>query len=122
MKLNVLVVRYQKIAEVVSEGIVINETQDALDLMADAVDHGARRLILYEKNLKPDFFSLRTKVAGDILQKFAQYHMKLAVIGQFEKYNSKSLNALIDESNRGELAFFVPDKETAIARLIGYQE
>jgi hypothetical protein len=122
MKLNVLVVRYQKIAEVVSEGIVINETQDALDLMADAVYHGARRLILYEKNLKPDFFSLRTKVAGEILQKFAQYHMKLAVIGQFEKYNSKSLNALIDESNRGELAFFVPDKETAIARLIGYQE
>jgi len=45
--------------------------------------------------------------------------MKLAVIGTFEKYQSKSLQAFIRESSRGRQFFFVPDRETAIAKLTG---
>jgi hypothetical protein len=45
--------------------------------------------------------------------------MKLAIVGDFEKFGSNSLNALIVESNRGKQVFFVPDVETAIVKLGG---
>ncbi len=109
----------QKIAEIKSDEIVINTTQDALDLMADAEYYGARSLILMEKDFTPEFFDLSTKVAGEILLKFSNYRVKMAIIGEFEKYKSKSLKAFIGESNRGNQIFFVPDRNTAISKIIG---
>ena len=35
--------------------------------------------------------------------------MKLALVGKFDKYNSKSLKAFLIECNRGNQFFFVPD-------------
>jgi len=119
MELKIFEINQQKIAEINSEEIVINDIQEALDLMADAGYHGARRIISYEMNFKPEFFELRTGMAGELLQKFSQYRVKLAIIGEFEKYQSKSLTAFIAESNRGNQIFFVPDRDTAIARLTG---
>jgi hypothetical protein len=119
MELKIIEANNQKIAEIVSDDIVINDTQGALDLMAEAGYYQAKCIILSEFNLKPDFFELRTGMAGEILQKFSQYSVKLAIIGEFEKYKSKSLKAFIVESNRGNQIFFVPDRDTAIARLSG---
>jgi len=119
MELNIIEANNHKIAEIVSDEIVINDTQGALDLMADASYYQARCIILSETNLKPAFFELRTGMAGEILQKFSQYSVKLAIIGEFEKYQSQSLKAFILESNRGNQIFFVPDRDTAIARLTG---
>ena len=106
-----------KIAEVISDTIVIQNTQDALDLMATASFQGARCLIFHEHHLSADFFQLHTQLAGDILQKYAQYQMRVAIIGDFKKFESKSLHAFIVESNRGKQAFFVPDRATAITKL-----
>jgi hypothetical protein len=119
MDLNIFEVKQQIIAEVISDEVVINDLQDALNLMVDASYQEARGIILYEKNLKPEFFELQTGLAGEILQKYANYRMTLAVVGEFEKFESQSLKAFIIESNRGKLAFFVPDRETAIAKLTG---
>jgi hypothetical protein len=119
MELKIFEINQQKIAEINSEEIVINDVQEALDLMADAGYYEARCIILSEMNLKPEFFELRTGMAGELLQKFSQYNVKLAIIGEFEKYQSKSLKAFIVESNRGNQIFFVPDRDTATARLSG---
>ena len=45
--------------------------------------------------------------------------VKLAIIGEFEKYKSESLKAFIRESNQGKQVFFVSDRDTAIAKIIG---
>jgi len=119
MELEIFEVNNQKIAEIISDEIVINDAQAALDLMADASYYQASCIILSEVNLQPAFFELRTGIAGEILQKFSQYSVKLAIIGEFEKYKSNSLKAFILESNRGNQIFFVPDRDTAIARLTG---
>lgn len=89
--------------EVVAEGVTIRTVQDALDLMASASsDH----LILYEHNFEREFFDLSTRIAGEILQKFTNYRVKLAIIGDFTKFKSKSLRDFIYESNkRGEYLF-----------------
>lgn len=117
MELNIFEAQQQLIAEIVSDEMVINNPQDALDIIAEANYHGAGRVMVYEQHLNPAFFDLQTRLAGEILQKCANYRMKLAVIGAFEKYQSNSLQSFIGESNRGQLAFFVPDRATAIAKL-----
>ena len=119
MELKILEKKKQKIAEIKSDEIVIKTPQDALDIMADASYYEARSLIIREKNLSPEFFDLRTRIAGEIIQKFSNYIVKIAIIGDFEKYKSESLKAFIRESNRGRQIFFVPDREIAIAKLHG---
>lgn len=103
-----------KIAEIISEEIVINKTQDALDIMADADYNGARKIIIHEKNLIPDFFKLATGLAGEILQKFVNYKVQLALVGDFSKFKSKPLQDFIKECNKGSQIFFVSEVEKAI--------
>lgn len=117
MDINFIEVNNQKFAEISSDQIVVNTPEDVLQIMADIGYQGALGMILYEHNLNPDFFVLRTRLAGEILQKFSNYRMKLAIIGDFEKYDSQSLQAFIAESNRGRLVFFAPNKEKALSYL-----
>jgi hypothetical protein len=107
----------EKAAEILSDCIVINKVQDALDLMANASYMDARNIILHEKNLNPEFFNLSSRLAGDILQKFTNYQVKVAIIGDFSKYTSKSLKDFIYECNKGRMIFFIPDIEQAKEKL-----
>jgi hypothetical protein len=107
----------QVIAELTDNNFIINEVQDALDLMADLSYQGYNRMIINEKNLNKDFFDLSTRFAGEILQKFSNYNFKLAVIGDFSKYESKSLRDFIRESNRGNMIYFAEDLQSALLRL-----
>ena len=105
------------IADFSSDDFQLQDAQEALDLMVTAQRDGAGAIILTAAQLPPSFFDLRTGLAGEILQKFANYRMKLAVIGEFSGYGSSSLQAFIRESNRGRLACFAADRETAVAFL-----
>ena len=106
-----------KIAHVTSPETKIHSTQDAVDLMGNANCQGANSIILHQDNLHPDFFDLKTGIAGEILQKYSNYRIKLAIIGDFSRYDSKALQAFITESNRSGPVFFLPDLETAMDRL-----
>ncbi len=103
------------VAELHSDSIEIREVQDALDIMADAGQLGARALIICEHHVLPDFFNLSSGIAGEILQKFSNYQMKLAIVGDFTKYSSKSLRDFIFESNKRGWIRFVPSVEDAKA-------
>jgi hypothetical protein len=106
------------IARLADDNLVISEVQDMLDLMGDAGFNGCDRMILREENLHPDFFRLHTGFAGEILQKFSTYSFKLAIIGDFTRYTSKSLQDFIRESNKGNRIFFVRTIDEATNRLI----
>jgi hypothetical protein len=108
-----------KIAEILSEDILIREVQDALDLMSDCSYQGASRIILHESNIASDFFELRTGLAGEILQKFSNYRVKLAIIGDFSKYSSGSLKDFIFESNKQRHVNFVRSLDDAMVALSG---
>jgi len=103
-----------KIAEIISEAIVIKSEQDALDMMANTRYEGCDDIIINEKNLPAEFFDLSTRLAGEILQKFSNYHMRLAIVGDFRKYTSDSLRRFIQESNKGNQIFFVKDNAEAV--------
>jgi len=109
---------HPKIAELIDDKFVISQVQDILDIMGNLFPLDCKKFIVHEANLHPDFFDLRTGLAGDILQKFSNYRVQLAVVGDFSKYESKSLRDFITESNKAKLIFFVPDMESAILALL----
>jgi hypothetical protein len=117
MEIEIRKVNGVDLAEVISDRIIIKETQDALDLMANISYQGSNKIIMNEKNIIPDFFDLKTKIAGEILQKFSTYNVYLAIIGDFSKYSSKSLRDFIFESNKTGRINFVNSLEEAIGRL-----
>lgn len=106
-----------KIVEVVSEGVIVAEPGDALDLLTNCHVGGADAVIIYEHNLAPEFFDLRTGLAGEVLQKFSTYRFRMAIVGDFGRYTSRSLADFIRESNRQGRILFLPDRDQAIAAL-----
>lgn len=106
------------IAVISGEGVVITDAQSALDLaMTVKYETGAENIILEKAALAEDFFRLSTGLAGEILQKFINYHVKAAVYGDFSQYDSKALKDFIYESNHGKDFFFTATKDEAIQKL-----
>lgn len=106
------------VVEIATEEVIINEEQDVLDLMADiGYLYDSRKIILYRGNLNPDFFNLRSGLAGAVMQKFSNYRVQAAIIGDFSEAG-KSLNAFITECNRTGQVIFKADLDEAIKALL----
>ncbi|WP_259017114.1 DUF4180 domain-containing protein [Emticicia fluvialis] len=118
MNIEINQINHVSVAELKAEGVVINNVQDALDALANAGYAGADKMILHAKNITPDFFDLKTKLAGEILQKFSNYNMPLAIVGHYSQYTSKSLTDFMYESNKGGRVNFVSSVEEAIEKLV----
>lgn len=56
-------------------------------------------------------------MAGEILQKFSNYRMPLAIIGDFSGLDSKSLKDFIRESNKNKHVSFVGSFDEAMSVL-----
>lgn len=98
----------------------IAKVADLLDLMMTvAYQYEASNLILSKQTLEDDFFKLRTGIAGEMLQKFSNYKMKVAIVGDFSGYTSKSLRDFIYECNQGNHLFFNTTVEDAWVALGG---
>ncbi len=59
---------------------VINNISDALDLIAACGEQGTNLLLLKVENLSPSFFDLSSGLAGEVLLKFSNYRLKVALI------------------------------------------
>ncbi len=106
------------IAVITSDDVIINNAQEALDLMATIrYDYDCDKLIINKKNITEDFFELKNGIAGEIMQKYTTYEMALAIVGDFEQYNSKSLKSLIYESNKANKIIFKSTETEAIESL-----
>ena len=117
MEIDIVEVNRNNIAVLKSTGVLILKTQDALDLMAEASYLNSHKIIIKEDQVTPEFFDLKTGIAGEILQKFSTYNVQLAIIGDFSKYNSKSLRDFVFESNKHGRINFVSSYEEAIEKL-----
>ncbi len=117
MKIEIHTLNDVKIAEVISEGLVIQTTEDGLDLLGNLYYQDYNSIILHEKNLTPDFFDLKNGLAGEILQKFSNYRVRLALVGDFSKFTGKSIRDFIFESNQGKQISFVGSLSEALTVL-----
>ena len=106
------------LAVISSDEKIIVDVQSALDLiMTVKYETGAARLVIDKQAVCEEFFILSTGIAGEILQKFINYHVKAAFYGDYSHYTSKPLKDFIYESNQGKDFFFVSTKEEALQKL-----
>ncbi|WP_089154040.1 DUF4180 domain-containing protein [Micromonospora sp. NBS 11-29] len=91
---------------------------DALDLIGAAF-LGATVVAVPAARLDARFFALGTRFAGEVMQKFVNYRLRLVVVGDISAHLAASgaLRALVAESNRHDQVWFVPDLDTLDARL-----
>ncbi|MFD4705142.1 DUF4180 domain-containing protein [Gottfriedia sp. NPDC058432] len=118
MNITTTEVNGQLIAIANADSVILIDEQSALDLiMTISYDHKSNRIALNKEAISEDFFNLSTKLAGAVLQKFVNYNIKFAIIGDFSNYTSKALKDFIYECNKGNNVFFVSSEQEAIDKL-----
>ena len=94
-------------ARCASDSFVISNEQDLLDLLAYCSGMEPNRIMLDEEHLHPDFFNLKTGLAGDLFNKLTTYHVKTAIVADLDSIESERFQELIYECNKGsQINFF----------------
>lgn len=107
-----------RIAEELSDKVIIQTAADGLDLLGSLYYQGFDCIIIHEKNITPNFFDLKNGMAGEILQKFSNYRVRFAIVGNFTPYVGGSVRDFMYESNKGKQIAFVGTIEKALQRLV----
>jgi hypothetical protein len=91
----------------------------ATELIGDAMGEGAMVIAVPASRLGPDFFNLRTGIAGMIAQKVVNYRLTLAVAGDItaELATSNALRDWVRETNKGDDVWLLPSFEDLVVRL-----
>ncbi len=118
MKIETHIYNNTKIAELISDSLIISNIEDGTNLLGDLYFQGFNRVFIHKSNITPEFFDLKTGIAGEILQKFSTYRVRLAIIGDFATSQSKSLKDFILESNKIGHINFVESESEAINQLL----
>jgi hypothetical protein len=101
------------------DGPAVSSENDALGLIVSAGSQGAELVVVPVERLGADFFELSSGLAGSIAQKFVNYRMRLAVLGDISARTaaSKPLQDFVRETNRGRQLWFLADLDELDQRL-----
>ncbi|MGW0765687.1 DUF4180 domain-containing protein [Streptomyces sp. NPDC002676] len=93
------------------EGPALDGESAALDLIGDAFGQEAHLVAVPVERIAEDFFRLRSGVAGAVVQKFANYRLRLAVLGDISGHvaQSDALRDFVYECNQGDQLWFLAD-------------
>lgn len=100
-----------RILQCAADGAPIASERDATDLIAATYGRDISWIALPVARLSDQFFQLKTGLAGALVQKFVNYQIRLAVIGDISCYLSRSqpLQDFVREANRGAHLWFADD-------------
>ena len=103
------------------DGPLVRGDRQAVDLVGATYGQDVSLVVLPVERLDPAFFTLATGIAGEIVQKFAQYGLQLVIRGEVSAHTERSaaLRAFVGESNRGRQLWFVADDAELDERLAG---
>ena len=91
------------------EGYSVGSVEDILDLIGAL--RGRSGLLLTEEDLSPDFFDLKSGLAGDLFQKFANYRVRVAIVLPDPSVYGERISELAYEHRTHGLIRFVPSRE-----------
>jgi len=93
----------KNVIEINDMNFIIHNAQEFLETIYGLTSSD---IIIHKENLTPDFFDLKTRVAGEILQKASNYRIRIGIVGDFKDMKSKSLKDFIYESNKTKEIIF----------------
>ena len=101
------------------DGEKLKSEQDALDLIGEALQQHTAFILVPVERLAEDFFQLKTRLAGQMLQKFVQYRRHLIILGDISQHlaQSRSLRDFVSEANHGNNVWFVTNMQELHERL-----
>ncbi|MBM7830838.1 hypothetical protein JOE59_001543 [Agromyces cerinus] len=103
------------------DGPVIATDDDTSDLIGGAWSSRANLIAIPVERLDERFFDLSSGFAGEVLGKFGNYRLRVAIVGDVSEHvaTSDAFDAFVRETNRGDAAWFVPDVAALEAKLAG---
>lgn len=101
------------------DGPLLACERDAADLVGDTFNAAAQLVVIPLTRLPPAFLDLKTRLAGEMLQKFVSYRRRVVILGDVSQAAARSgaLRDFIGESNRGRSVWFMPDLAALEAKL-----
>jgi hypothetical protein len=96
-------------------GIAIRSVNDIADTIGACF--GADGLILREEDLAPEFFDLRSGLAGELLQKLVNYQLRTAIVVPEPEAHGERFRELAYEHRSHDMIRFVRSREEADAWL-----
>ena len=107
------------VAELAPDGPSVTSEQGALDLMGEAYGVDFDWLAIPRSRLAPEFFDLKTGLAGAVLQKLTNYQVHVVILGDISARiaASNALRDFVRECNRGGNIRFADD-DAHLATLI----
>ena len=103
----------QKYIELISAQSPLSTEQDAVDLVALSIEHNTNLLMIHNEALSEDFFKLRTGVAGGMLQKFVNYHIRTVAIIPNQLASKGRFKEMVLEANKSNNFRVVGSREDA---------
>lgn len=99
-------------------GPVLDERR-VTDILGETLGADVRLVVIPTSRLSPAFLDLKTRLAGELLQKFVNYQRQVAIVGDVSgaMTASRALRDFVRESNRGRSVWFVADLAELAARL-----
>jgi PadR family transcriptional regulator, regulatory protein AphA len=102
-----------KYIELISADTPLSTEKDALDLVSLCLEHETSLLMIHNEALSEDFYKLKTKVAGNMLQKFINYGIRAAAIIPHEILQKGRFKEMALETNKGNHFRMYGSKEEA---------
>jgi len=104
---------HKKYIEIFSSSRPLSTENDALDLIALCGEHNTNLLMIHYDALSEDFFNLKTKAAGNMIQKFVNYQIKAVAVIPREIIQKGRLKEMALETNKGNHFRMYETKEEA---------
>jgi hypothetical protein len=101
------------------DGEMLNSEATALELIGEAKYLGADLIIIPVERLDANFFELKTRLAGHIIQKFVTYRLQLVILGDISHYlaESRSFRDFVYEANLGTQIWFLLNHQELTEKL-----
>lgn len=108
-----------RVLERVPDGSKLQTYQDAVDLVGKSFEDRATLIVVPVECLNDEFFQLKTRIAGELIQKFVQYQRRLTIVGDISGFlaESSAPRAFEVESNRGKDVWFLASRDELNDRL-----
>lgn len=98
---------------------LLQSPEDVVDIIGTCFEHKAGSVLLYAENLTERFFDLSSGEAGAILQKFRNYHIRLAVVvSSGGSPQSDRFREMVAEERQGDDFRIFYDRDSAEAWLV----
>jgi Domain of unknown function (DUF4180) len=102
-----------------AEGKKLRHDSDAIEVIGEALHQSVELVGIPVERFGDDFFQLNTRIAGEIIQKFVMYKLRVAIVGDISRHveASLALRDFVYEANRGNQLWFVASLSELKARL-----